>query len=396
MRFRLQPTPTQEAALLEHCAHARYVWNLASEQHQHWRPGRASAPRYAEQSRQLTEARKEFAWLAAGSHTVQQQALRDFAQAMANFFAGTHRRPSWRKAGVHEGFRIVGRCGGQWDVRRLSRKVGEVRIPKVGWVRFRWSRAIPDEVKSFRVKRDQAGRWHVAFALIPPSIDGPGTGEVVGVDRGVAISAALSTGELLSVPGLRETEARRLLRLQRRLARAARSSNRRRRLKAAIARIKARETDRRKDWVEQTSTGLVRRFGLIRVEDLKIKNMVRSARGTIAAPGTNVRAKTGLNRSIHAAGWGHMVTRLEQKAPGRVEKINPAYTSQTCYACGHCAANNRESQTVFRCRACGHADHADVNAARNIAAGRAVTARGALRPSGGAMNREPQLAPSSA
>jgi IS605 OrfB family transposase len=263
-------------------------------------------------------------------------------------------------------------------------------------VRFRWSRAIPDEVKSFRVKRDQAGRRHVAFALIPPSIDGPGTGEVVGVDRGVAISAALSTGELLSVPGLCETEARRPLRLRRRLARAARSSNRRRRLKAAIARIKARETDRRKDWVEQTSTGLVRRFDLIRVEDLKIKNMVRSARGTIAAPGTNVRAKTGLNRSIHAAGWGHLVTRLEQKAPGRVEKINPAYTSQTCYACGYCAASNRESQTVFRCRACGHVDQADVNAANIIAAGRAVTARGALRPPGGAMNREPQPAPSSA
>jgi IS605 OrfB family transposase len=395
-------------ALLEHCAHARYVWNLASEQHQHWRPGRASAPGYGEQSRQLTEARKEFAWLAAGSHTVQQQALRDFAQAMANFFAGTHRRPSWRKAGVHEGFRIVGRRGGHWDVRRLSRKAGQVRIPKVGWVRFRWSRAIGDEVKSFRVKRDRAGRWHVAFALIPPSIDGPGTGAVVGVDRGVAVSAALSTGELLSVSGLRETQTRRLLRLQRKLARAARGSNRRRRLKAAIARIKARETDRRKDWVEQTSTHLVRRFDLIRVEDLKIKNMVRSARGTIAAPGMNVRAKKGLNRSIHAAGWGHLVTRLEQKAPGRVEKINPAYTSQTCHACGHCAAKNRESQTVFRCRACGHVDHADVNAANNIAAGRAVTCfarptdpdrppvRGALRPPGRATNREPQPAPSSA
>src|SRR4051795_10037279 len=143
MRFRLQPTPTQEQALLEHCAHARYVWNLACEQHEHWRPGRASAPGYVAQSRQLTQARKEFAWLAAGSQTVQQQALRDFAQAMSRFFAGTHQRPTWRKAGVHEGFRIVGQRGRQWDVRRLSRKVGEVRIPKVGWVRFRWSRAIP-------------------------------------------------------------------------------------------------------------------------------------------------------------------------------------------------------------------------------------------------------------
>jgi transposase len=328
--------------------------------------------------------------LAAGSQTVQQQALRDFARAMAGFFAGTHRRPTWRKAGVHEGFRIVGQRGNHWDVRRMSRKTGEVRIPKVGWVRFRWSRDVPAQAKSFRVNRDRAGRWHVAFAVIPPPLDGPCTGRVVGVDRGVTVSAALSTGELLAVPGLRETEARRLLRLQRRLARAARGSNRRKRIKTAIGRLKTRETDRRRDWVEQTSTDLAHRFDLIRIEDLKIKNMVRSARGTIAAPGKNVRAKAGLNRSIHAAGWGDLARRLEQKAPGRVEKIDSAYTSQTCHACGHCAAENRESQAVFRCRACGHADHADVNAAKNIAVGRTVTARGALQPLGGATNREPQ------
>lgn len=79
---------------MEHCAHARFVWNIAAEQHQHWRPGRVGPPGYAEQSRQLTEARKAFAWPAAGSHAVQQQALRDFAQAVRNLFAGTHRRPT--------------------------------------------------------------------------------------------------------------------------------------------------------------------------------------------------------------------------------------------------------------------------------------------------------------
>ena len=105
-RFRLLPTPEQEAALLAHCRDARYVWNLAVEQQQHWQPGR-KAPGYVEQAAQLTEVRAEYAWLRAGSQTVQQQALRDFAQAMQNFFTGTHRRPTWRKAGVHEGFRQV-------------------------------------------------------------------------------------------------------------------------------------------------------------------------------------------------------------------------------------------------------------------------------------------------
>jgi IS605 OrfB family transposase len=275
-------------------------------------------------------------------------------------------------------------------MRRLSRKWGEVQVPKVGWVRFRWSRVIPHEPKSYRITRDRAGRWHVAFAVIPRPIDGPCTGLVVGVDRGIAVSAALSTGELLSVPGLRDNEARRPLRLQRKLARAQQGSIRRRHVRAAIARLRAREADRRRDWVEKTSTDLARRFDVIRVEDLKIKNMVRSARGSAHRPGTNVRAKAGLNRSIHTAGWGRLVKRLEDKAPGRVEKINPAYTSQCCSVCGTVDAKARESQAVFRCRCCGYSGNADVNAARNIAAGRAVTARGGS-PLGRPVNREPQL-----
>ena len=169
-RYRLDPSPAQEAVLRKHCGHARYVWNLAVEQHRHWRPGRKSAPGYLEQCRQLTVARAEYPWLAAGSQIVQQQALRDFAQAMANHLGGTHDRPSWRKVGRDEGFRIVAVRPGH--VRRLSRRVGEVRVPKAGWVRFRWSRAVPPELKSYRVTLDRAGRWHIAFAVIPEPIAG--------------------------------------------------------------------------------------------------------------------------------------------------------------------------------------------------------------------------------
>jgi putative transposase len=393
-RYRLYPTPSQEAGLLEHCGHARFLWNLAIEQHAHWRPGRAPAPGYVEQARQLTEARAEFAWLGAGSVTVQQQALRDFAQAMGNFFAGTHRRPTWRKAGVHEGFRQV--AVKPEHVQRLNRRHGRVWVPKVGWVRFRWTRAVPGGLRSYRVTRDRAGRWHVAFAVVPDPIPAPGNGEAVGVDRGVVVSAALSTGELLRAPILTRRQQRRLRRLQRKLARAKRGSRRRNRAKQAIARLRVRESDRRKDWVEKTSTTLAGRFDLIRVEDLRIRDMVRSARGTVERPGRNVRAKAGLNRGIHANAWGQLVARLEHKAAGRVEKVPAAFTSQICSACGHQAAENRESQAVFCCRVCGLRINADVNAARNIAAGRAVTARGALQPLGGAVNREPQPAVSSA
>ncbi|MFC5751712.1 RNA-guided endonuclease InsQ/TnpB family protein [Actinomadura rugatobispora] len=204
----MDPTREQEQALVSHCAHARYVWNLAVEQHGFWSRHRGGAPGCNAQSRQLTEARAEFDWLRAGSHTVQQQAVRDFAQALSNFFAGTHKRPTWRKQGVHEGFRQVGLKPHQ--VKRLSRKWGAVLVPKCGWVRFRLSRPVPEGVKSYRVTRDRVGRWHVAFAYIPDPVPGPGDGTVVGVDRGVTVSAALSTGDLLHVPGLTSGEKRRL------------------------------------------------------------------------------------------------------------------------------------------------------------------------------------------
>ena len=129
-----------QAVLRDHCGHARYVWNLAVEQHAHWHP-LAGALGYREQCRQLTAARAGHPWLAAGAQTVQQQALRDFARAMTAFFdpANPAGRPSWRKAGRDEGFRIVGR-GRQWDVRRVSRKVGQVwgaesRVGEVPWSR---------------------------------------------------------------------------------------------------------------------------------------------------------------------------------------------------------------------------------------------------------------------
>src|ERR1700677_3218588 len=289
-RYRLIPAPAQEAVLRDHCGHARYVWNLAVEQHSHWQPGRKSAPGYLEQCRQLTAARAENPWLAAGSQTVQQQALRDFTQAMTAFFdpANPAGRPSWRKAGRDEGFRITGR-GRQWDVRRVSRHVGQVWVPKAGWVRFRWSRAVLEGAKSYRVTQDRAGRWHVAFAVIPAPVPAPGNGQVVGIDRGVAVSAALSTGQLLHCPGLTARERTRLRPLQRRLARAKRGSNRRGRVRHAIARLRARETDRRKDWAEKTSTGIARRFDVIRVEDLQITNMTRAAKGTREHTGPNRR-----------------------------------------------------------------------------------------------------------
>jgi putative transposase len=387
-RYRLLPTAEQADVLAEHCRHARYVWNLAVEQQRHWQPGRR-APGYNEQCAQLTAARAEHNWLAAGSQTVQQQALRDFAQAMRNFFNRTHRRPKWRKAGVHEGFRQV--AVKPHHVEKLNRRWGHLWVPKVGWVRFRMSRSVPEGVKSYRVTRDRAGRWHIAFAHIPDPVAAPRDGSVVGIDRGVAVSAALSTGELLHAPGLSSGEAKRLKVLQQRLARAERGSHRRACTKLAIARLKARETDRRKDWLEKATTDIAQRYDTIRIEALDVRAMTRSARGTIERPGVRVAHKRGLNRGILRSSWGLLAARWQHKACGRVEQVSAAYKSQRCSACGHVAPENRKSQAVFECDACNAGPcNADVNAARNIAAGRAVTARGDLG-AGRSANREPQL-----
>jgi len=140
-------------------------------------------------------------------------------------------------------------------VRRDNRARSSVLVPKIGWVQFKHSRAFAGW-KSYRITADRAGRWHVAFAVIPDPIPAPGTGGVVGVDRGVAVVVALSTGEMTSPAGRCRKESGRLLRLQRRLARAARGSNRLHKVKALIAELNATGADRRKDWVEKTSTSL--------------------------------------------------------------------------------------------------------------------------------------------
>jgi putative transposase len=396
-RYRLYPTPAQEDVLLGHCAHARYVWNLAAEQRCWWQPGRRVVG-FVEQCRQLSEARAAFPWLAEGSVIVQQQALRDFQAAYAAWFAALRQwhkryakiqpqqrpapsgRPGFRKRGRSEGFRVV--ATGPQDVHRLNGRWAQVLVPKLGWVRFRWSRPVP-AAKSYRVTRDQAGRWHVAFAAVPAPIPGPSTGEVVGIDRGVAVTLALSDGRTYQAPADQDVK-----RLQRRLARAKRGSVRRAKVKARLARLHARNADARRDWAEKASTEIARRYDLIRLKNLDVGRMTRSARGTTERPGHHVHHKAGLNASILRSGWSMFASRLEHKARGRVEKVDPAYTSQRCSRCGTVDREARESQAAFRCRSCGYRANADHNAARNIAAGHA--ARGGLA-SAEPVNREPQL-----
>jgi len=145
-------------------------------------------------------------------------------------------------------------------------------------------------------------------------------------------------------------------RLQRRLARQTKGSNRSARTKLAIGRLKAKERDRRKDWVEKTSTHLVQAYDTVVLESLQVHRMTRSAKGTRERPGRNVRQKAGLNREILASGWGELARRVKEKGEASgvsVVEVSGAFTSQTCAVCWSVRQENRESQAVFHCRDCG-------------------------------------------
>lgn len=411
-RCRLYPTSKVEVALTEHCAHERFLFNLAVEQfefalrHRPYRAGkRQSWPSPKTRSTELTELRKELGWLAAGSRKVQTQALRIVDQAYRNWWSnpGHFRRPTFRSRHGTQGFSVVG-AGQDFAVARLNRRWAQIRLPKTGWVRFRVTRNWPiiAATRSARITCDRAGRWWVTFPAAQPTVNRSQTGAAVGVDRGVVNTVATSDGRFGTIPGLSAGEAERLIRLERRIARQTRGSRRRAKTCRAKARLQARAADRRRDWIEKSTTALVRDHDLIAIERLQVKNMVRSGRGGVERPGINVAAKRGLNRSIHGSAWSQWATRLRQKADTcgvLVVEVPAANTSRRCAACGHVAEKSRESQAAFSCVACGHEANADTNAAINIlrsgiarssnAARQVVSARGDLQASAGSVSREP-------
>ncbi|WP_441481345.1 RNA-guided endonuclease InsQ/TnpB family protein [Bosea sp. 2KB_26] len=368
-RYKMKPDADQEVLFRQFAGVCRLVYNLALEQRRDWyrQYERETGARlnYTAQCRELTALRSAYDWIGAVSQTCQQQALRDLDRAFGHFFAGRARYPSTRKKGVNDAFRFQGR---EVATERLNGKWSAVRLPKIGWVKFRDTRPMRGTVKNATVVLDALG-WHISFTCeiahnapinICPS---------VGADRGVVNTLVLSTGERLSVPPSLEAIERRHRAAQRVLARRKRGSTRHRRQLQRCARLAARRARIRRDWQHKAALHIAQRFGAVVVEDLKIRNMTASARGTIEEPGRGVRQKAGLNRSILNQGWFGFETLLAYKLEERggiLVTVDPAYTSQTCSACGTVDRQSRESQAVFACTECGFRAHADHNAAINI------------------------------
>ena len=356
--------------LVMHCDHARFVYNLGLEQRSWWTQSRRHFRQkinYVSQAADLTEARREFDWLRAGSTVVQQGALRDLDRAFTNFFARRGGHPKFKKRfAARQGFVVR-----DLVVRRINRKWGEILVPKAGWVRFRISRAWTDISAATSARIALAnGRWTVSLTTPPAARTMPDTTAVVGIARGVANSIATSDGRMFHAPGFTVGEQVRFLALQRRLSRQQKGSANRDRTKAQLGRMRLRLADRRGDWIEQTTTELATMYCAAAVEKLTIANMTRRAKpepdpdnpgGFLPNGG---RAKSGLNRAILASCWGKFAQRLDHKMS--VIAVPAAYTSQQCSNCGHTCPENRDSQAVFRCQGCGFEHHADTNAAINI------------------------------
>jgi putative transposase len=382
-RFRLYPTPPQEGALRRWAGSARMLWNAALEQRiTAWRMNRTSL-RFAAQSAELTEAKTTLPWLKEPHSDVLQQTLWDLDRAFESFFAGRAGYPRFRSKARRQSFRLHSRFRkGPISIRRLSRRWGEVRLPKLGWVRFRWTRRPAGTIKHVTVIRDPLG-WHISLCCerrvaSPRDLGGPS----VGIDRGATATLALSNGELRSCPGLTPGQAERLRRLARRAGRQETARQRRpagerqrsrryQRTLHQIAILRAREARIRHDFLHKASREIADRYGTVVIEKLDVKNMTTSARGSQERPGRNVRAKAALNRAIRAQGWFEFGQQLEYKLErrgGRLIEIDPRYTSMRCSRCGHVSASSRTARSHFACVSCGHTSDADINAARNILA----------------------------
>lgn len=362
--YRLHPTKQQEDHFQQFAGVCRLVWNLALEQRRDWWRQYQTATgdnlNYVTQARQLKDLRAEFDFIRAVSQTAEQRVLKDLDTAFRNFFAGRGGFPKMKRKGVDDAFSFVGR---EITIEKLNAKWARVRLPKVGWVKFRCTRPIEGSIREAAITRTALG-WQISIGCLIDR-DVINHGGAVGLDRGVVAPLALSDGQIFTLPQSITVLERLHKRAQRIASRRKRGSKRHMLALRRAARIKARQARIRKDWAHRTTTTIARQYGTVVVERLRAKSMTKSAKGTIASPGVNVAQKRGLNRAILNVGWFQIETMLAYKCAALI-KVTPAFSSQTCAVCGTVDRRSRKSQSAFVCTACGHRDNADRNAAAVI------------------------------
>ncbi|HEX7164996.1 MAG TPA: transposase [Trebonia sp.] len=377
-KFRLRPTRKQEAALIACLEDTRQLYNAALEERREaWRIGRHQVTFYS-QDAQLKEIRADDPGrYGRWAFTCERAAIRRLDRAFRDFFDRV-------KAGQKPGYpRFKGRGwwdsveweegnGARWDS-VPDPKVTRVHFKGIGHVRVHQHRPVKGRVKTITAKRED-GRWYVVLSCedVPAEPLEP-VGSAVGIDLGIASFLTTSRADRVPNPRHFAVASGRLAVAQRDLARKKRGSSRRKKAVARVARLHGKVRRQRLDHVHKAALALVRDYDMIIYEDLQVGNMTRRPNprpnGSGGHEPNGAAAKSGLNKSIHDAGWGIFLRVLSAKAESagrQVIAVDPRHTSQRCAECGHVAAGNRVTQAQFRCLACGHQAHADVNAARNI------------------------------
>ena len=379
--YRLLPGSQAKAGRLAGQAGAcRFVWNemlarqKAACEAARQAGGKPPSVTFFSLGRRFTELRSETEWLQGYSFKITRYALKHQADAWTAAFGG----------GGLPKFKSRHRSAPSFTIpENVKLRDGKLHVPKIGWLRVRrkGGNPHPDGVPRQAVVRKDAGKWYVTVCCEIEAPEIEDNGAAAGVDMNVRqVAVAMGDGaEIIDAPDASLLETR-LKRNQRRLSRQRKGSRRRMRTKLRIQKLHRRIAGTRRNWQHHASRQIAGRASTVAVEKLNTRGMTKSAKGTAEAPGANVRAKSGLNREILRTGWHGLKAMLSYKCRELIE-VDPAYTSQACSSCGAVDKANRKGRE-FKCVACGHADHADLNAARNIlASGIGASARrGALAP----------------
>lgn len=373
-KFELMPNGEQSCAMRQYAGCCRVVYNKAlAWQNTQYQADNTFKFGYTKIANLLPLWKGELAWLKDAPSQTLQQSLKNLESSFRNFFAKRADFPKFKKKGVSDSFRFP-------QGFKIEQHNNRLFLPKLGWIRYRNSQDILGIAKNITVSL-KGGKWYASIQT-EREVEQPehAATSIIGVDVGIARFATLSNGQIFEAVNSFKQKQVKLARYQRALSRKVKFSSHWKKQKGKITQLHSTIANIRKDYLHKTTSTISQNHAMIVIEDLQISNMSKSAKGTVAAKGRNVKAKSGLNRSILDQGWFEFRRQLEYKqawAGGQVLAVNPRNTSRTCPCCKHVSADNRTTQAKFECVECGYAENADLVGAINIlAAGHAVLACG--------------------
>jgi putative transposase len=363
-QYALRLKPQREALLRRWVGCRRFVFNEALAHQKAELDAGRKRPGYAALCARLPALKAQHPWLCEPPAQALQQALKDLCNAWDAKYTSSFGAPRFKKRGDGDTLRLPQDC-------KYDASAGTVSLPKLGAVRLRHSRQALGDLKNVTLRQER-GCWVASLQTEREvEIAVPAATASVGLDFGAATTIMPSDLALapITLPARIGRYERRMKRLQQSVSRKRKGSKNRSKARERLAIFHGRIAAIRRDFLHQATTKLVANHALIAIEDLWVRSMTASAAGTVDEPGKNVRAKAGLNRTILRNGWSMARQMLEYKAAWSgvmLVAVPPAYTSQECSDCGHTAAANRKSQSLFQCVACGHTENADRNAAKIV------------------------------